>query len=327
FANDLGLGILEPFGKGRRRLRLRRQIPEDVALGDTVRERFSALLFLRRPPRIGRRRKRGEGLAVDPILTLVETQRELDTPILLVPQTFVWSKLPGQHQRSLWDVFFGPREWPGRVRVMIQFILNYRNALLRAGTPIDLKAFMARNADASNERIADRIRYALLTRIERERTLVLGPERKTPARIRDEILRSPRVREHIEQEAQRTERSPAKVQTQARKELTRLCATQDDQVIKLLHEALDRVWNRIYDGIESDPEGMERIREAARKGPLVLLPSHKSHVDYLVLSDLFFTHDLYPPLIAAGDNLSFWPLGPILRRGGAFFIRRNFKGR
>jgi glycerol-3-phosphate O-acyltransferase len=34
-----------------------------------------------------------------------------------------------------------------------------------------------------------------------------------------------------------------------------------------------------------------------------------------------------PPLIAAGDNLSFWPLGPILRRGGGFFIRRSFKGR
>ena len=69
------------------------------------------------------------------------------------------------------------------------------------------------------------------------------------------------------------------------------------------------------------------MREAARHGPLILLPSHKSHVDYLVLSDVFYAHQLSPPLIAAGDNLSFWPLGPILRRGGAFFIRRSFKGK
>lgn len=32
------------------------------------------------------------------------------------------------------------------------------------------------------------------------------------------------------------------------------------------------------------------------------------------------------PHIAAGKNLSFWPLGPIFRNGGAFFIRRTFRG-
>ena len=32
------------------------------------------------------------------------------------------------------------------------------------------------------------------------------------------------------------------------------------------------------------------------------------------------------PLVAAGANLSFWPLGPIFRRCGAFFLRRSFKG-
>jgi glycerol-3-phosphate O-acyltransferase len=59
----------------------------------------------------------------------------------------------------------------------------------------------------------------------------------------------------------------------------------------------------------------------------VLLPSHKSHVDYLVLSDVLFANALSPPLIAAGDNLSFWPLGPVLRRAGAFFIKRSFRGK
>ena len=32
------------------------------------------------------------------------------------------------------------------------------------------------------------------------------------------------------------------------------------------------------------------------------------------------------PIIAAGDNLSFFPLGPVLRRAGGFFIRRAFRG-
>jgi glycerol-3-phosphate O-acyltransferase len=32
------------------------------------------------------------------------------------------------------------------------------------------------------------------------------------------------------------------------------------------------------------------------------------------------------PLVAAGKNLSFWPMGPMFRSGGAFFIRRSFRG-
>lgn len=35
---------------------------------------------------------------------------------------------------------------------------------------------------------------------------------------------------------------------------------------------------------------------------------------------------MVPPHIAAGINLNFFPAGPIFRRGGAFFIRRSFKG-
>ena len=56
------------------------------------------------------------------------------------------------------------------------------------------------------------------------------------------------------------------------------------------------------------------------KGPLVFLPCHKSHIDYLILTWVLFQYNMQTPLIAAGKNLSFWPLGPIFRSGGAFFI-------
>jgi len=327
FASDLGLWILEPFGKGRRRIGLRRQLPEDRALATTIENGDSALLFLRRPPKLGHSTRRGERLETDLIATLVETQRRTDRPILLVPQTFVWSKLPPKKERTFFDLFFGPSEWPGKVRVFFQFLLNYRNALLRSGEPFDLSTFAAEHPDLSDAQLADKIRYALLRRIERERTLVMGPHQKTPTRLREEILRSPRVRKHIEAHA-RTARIPLlEAENQARTELRKMCAAQDPYWLGLLHRLLDWLWNRIYAGIEVDKDGMERLRMAARKGSVVLLPSHKSHVDSLVLSDVLYAHALSPPLIAAGDNLSFWPLGAILRRGGGFFIRRSLKGK
>ncbi|MCS6799400.1 MAG: 1-acyl-sn-glycerol-3-phosphate acyltransferase [Myxococcota bacterium] len=327
FCNDLGLWILEPFGKGRRRLAFRRQIPEAQALCEVVADGGSALLFLRRPPRFGQAPRKGRRMQSDLLAALVGMQRSLDRPILLLPQTFVWSKFPPSRRRTLWDLLFGPREWPGKIRVFFQFLLNYRHAVLRSGDPIDLRALVHAEASLTDAQLADRLRMALLRRIERERTVVLGPARKEPARLCEEILRSPRLRRHLEAHARATGTTVERARALARRELRRMAAAQDPAWLAWMQRLLDRVWNRIYDGIEVDREGLERVRAAARDGPLVFLPSHKSHIDYLVLSDVLYRHGLSPPLVAAGDNLSFWPLGPVLRRGGAFFIRRSFKGR
>ena len=327
FVNDLGLWILEPFGKGGRRLRLRRQIPEEEALSSVLQGGFSALLFLRRPPRLGRPRRRGERLKVDHFRILVETQRRSSKRILLVPQTLVWSKLPPRHRRGLLDWIFGPAEWPGKIRVLLQFILNFRNALLRSGEPFDLADFLDKHPHLDDAEAADKVRYALLRRIERERTLVMGPLQKTPARIHEELLRSPRVRKLIEADARASNKKIEKVEAEARGELRKLCAAQHPYLLVWLHRFLDWLWHRIFDGLSIDREGLERLRAAGREGALILIPSHKSHLDYLILSDVLYRNALSPPLIAAGDNLSFWPLGPLLRRGGAFFIRRSFQGK
>ncbi|UJR81352.1 1-acyl-sn-glycerol-3-phosphate acyltransferase [Sandaracinus amylolyticus] len=329
FTNDVGMFVAEPFGRGSRRMRLQKQIPDDQALLDTLEGEHSALLFLRRPPRLQGNGRKGDDMEVDLIRTLVELQRKTSKPIVLVPQTFVWTKRPASPQRrSAIDLIFGPAEWPGRIRVFLQFLANYKNSLLRSGEPFDVRAFLEEHQDMTDAQAADAIRYALLRRMERERALVLGPAKKTSTRIVDELMRSPRLRKHVEHAAKESKREIADVEAEARRDLDKLCAAPDTNVVHFFHRFLDTVvWNRIYDGMVVDREGLERVREAARKGPLVLLPSHKSHVDYLVVSDLLYREGLAPPLIAAGDNLSFFPLGPFLRRSGAFFIKRSFKGK
>jgi glycerol-3-phosphate O-acyltransferase len=93
-----------------------------------------------------------------------------------------------------------------------------------------------------------------------------------------------------------------------------------------LELAGDTLMERVYAGVDVDEEGIDRVRAAAKKGSLVFLPSHKSHVDYLLFSYVLRKHALSVPAIAAGDNLSFFPVGPLFRNAGAFFIRRSFKG-
>lgn len=103
-------------------------------------------------------------------------------------------------------------------------------------------------------------------------------------------------------------------------------AMPDANVLSVLDNVYEQTVGRMYTELEVDKEGIDRVREAAKEGTVVLLPSHKSHVDYIVLTYVLYHHHLQLPLIAAGDNLNFAPMGPILRRAGAFFIRRSFKG-
>ncbi|MGP7885031.1 glycerol-3-phosphate 1-O-acyltransferase PlsB, partial [Raoultella planticola] len=96
-------------------------------------------------------------------------------------------------------------------------------------------------------------------------------------------------------------------------------------MIRLTDRVLGFTWNRLYQGI--NVHNAERVRQLAHEGhEIVYVPCHRSHMDYLLLSYVLYHQGLVPPHIAAGINLNFWPAGPIFRRGGAFFIRRTFKG-
>jgi len=82
----------------------------------------------------------------------------------------------------------------------------------------------------------------------------------------------------------------------------------------------------MFEGVTVNNDVLNRVKNMSKKGPLILVPCHKSHIDYLILSCTLLNNNMPCPHIAAGKNLSFWPLGPLFRRGGAFFIRRTFRG-
>eukprot|EP00887_Chlorella_sp_A99_P000016 scaffold16.g16.t1 len=75
-----------------------------------------------------------------------------------------------------------------------------------------------------------------------------------------------------------------------------------------------------------DAAGLQRLRELQPDKTLVIVATHRSHVDYLILSWLLFTAGLPCPHIAAGINLSLPLVSRLLRACGAFFIRRSNGG-
>jgi glycerol-3-phosphate O-acyltransferase len=331
FASDLGLWVLNPMGRGWLNAIFPRKdrTPADE-LGAALSPGGSAVLFLKRPPSVldvaagasgGRGMKEGDEL----VQALIALQRQRSEPILLVPQLFLWTKLPDTRGTRLLDLVLGPREWASPVRTIGQFLYNYRHVELKAGEPVNLAEFLRTYQDASDTALISRLTYTMMRRLERERRSVTGPALKSPERVRQEILRSPRFRTEVSK-LTRNGKTDAELMEQSLSMLRAMQATPEGTTRSVLAVALERLFRRIYAGIDIDREGIARIRAETKEKSLVLLPSHKSHIDYLIISYAFNEANLPLPLIAAGDNLTFFPMGPIFRRAGAFFIRRSFAG-
>ncbi len=294
----------------------------------------SVLLFLKRRPNLlegggWHRRAKSEGDEV--LRAVLEMQHDASRPILLVPQTFTWARRPGDHQPHLPDLLLGTREYPGNVRSAMHFLLRSQHVTLRGADPVNLASLLHLETEATGiepdpERLVRRVTYALMTRIERERRAALGPVKKPADRVRDEIIRSPKLQSIIQGLAGEGKAEQAIVTARAYRMLLELEALPDPGAVHAFELALDVVVKRLFEGIEIDQPGLDQVREAYKRGTVVFLPSHKSHVDYLILSYVLTRAGLQPPLVAAGDNLKFFPMGPLFRRGGAFFIRRSFRG-
>ncbi|CAO3594415.1 unnamed protein product [Absidia cylindrospora] len=110
------------------------------------------------------------------------------------------------------------------------------------------------------------------------------------------------------------------------------CISQMDSLrfIRFFAFTVNNILVRLYhQGIhikESEWIELKRVALIAqeKKQSLILLPCHKSHIDYLVVSYLMFRLGLQIPHIAAGQNLDMPIVGNILRNAGAFFIRREW---
>eukprot|EP01060_Flectonema_neradi_P024200 TRINITY_DN3282_c0_g2_i2.p1 TRINITY_DN3282_c0_g2~~TRINITY_DN3282_c0_g2_i2.p1 ORF type:complete len:536 (+),score=90.49 TRINITY_DN3282_c0_g2_i2:62-1669(+) len=93
----------------------------------------------------------------------------------------------------------------------------------------------------------------------------------------------------------------------------------------------EQLGKHTFSGLYVDEQEIENLRETAKKAAaegksLILLPSHKSHIDYMALHYLYLKAGLSVPMVAAGDNLELPLIGRLLKRSGAFFIRRSFGG-
>jgi glycerol-3-phosphate O-acyltransferase len=261
-----------------------------------------------------------------PFEALVELQRIQERPIFLVPLILVWSRRAHRVVPSIWDLVWGSPESPTTLPAAVAFLRNYKRAFLRVGRPIDLKSFVSERAEEPDEMVARKARGTIHHHLARELRAAVGPPLRTPTRVEEKVLRDRHLREVMEHVAKQKGRSAGSVQREARRDLNEIASRYSPVFIDMIRPIFRWIFQTMYDRVEIDEKGLAEVRRLAGEKPLVLTPSHKSHVDYMLLSWTFYEHGLIPPQVAAGINLAFWPFGSLARRAGAFFIRRSFKG-
>ncbi len=301
-------------------------MPDPVDAGfmaRTVRAGYPVLVFLRRPGSWVFRRPQQSHR--DLVEELIRLQGETEQRIYLVPQLVMWERRPEYTQKNLVDLLFGERDNPGRLRKMLHFLVYHRGAVVRMGEPLDLRAFLEQMPKLPQRKVAKKLRLVLRGYLFREKRLIKGPTVKPRAWLLDRIHNGPQVQEVIRRTSQAEGKPIHAIERRAVKALDRIAADYRYDWIFGAKVLFDFVLNRIYAGVEFREDDAERIRRAGRKGTIVFVPCHRSHLDYILISWCVFYQHLLPPHVAAGANLSFWPLGPILRRWGAFFLRRSFR--
>lgn len=268
----------------------------------------------------GRPRNRSHSEGIANLVAALQADPQLDVQI--VPVSIFIGRAPDR-QSGWFGVLFA-ENWGvvGRFRRFLGILLNGRNTIVRFSAPLSLREVLQEEPEPA--RTVRKVSRVLRTHFRRIRTAVIGPDLSHRRTLIDGVLAAEPVQQAIADQARREGGNHNAAFTRARSYALEIASDYSDTVIRSLSFMLKPFWNKIYRGVEV--YHFDGLRQNAPGREVIYVPSHRSHMDYLLLSYLLYSHGMVPPHIFAGVNLNLPVVGRILRKGGAFFARRSFRG-
>ncbi|MEZ9650021.1 glycerol-3-phosphate 1-O-acyltransferase PlsB [Vibrio lentus] len=250
------------------------------------------------------------------LLSLHAEDSELDVQV--IPATVLWGRKPGKenNQKPYLQAMNGLEKSKA-------VLLAGRDCLVRFSPVVSLR-YMA-NSHGTDSTIAHKLARVARIHFSRQKLAASGPNLPSRQALFDRLLKSEAIKKAVEDEAEAKNLSIEKASKEAQDIMDEIAANFSYSLIKRGEKILGWLWNKLYQGLHIS--NASTVRKLAQDGhEIVYVPCHRSHMDYLLLSYVLYHEGMVPPHIAAGINLNFFPAGPIFRHGGAFFIRRSFKG-
>jgi glycerol-3-phosphate O-acyltransferase len=244
--------------------------------------------------------------------------------VFLVPLAVLRGRGFRRKESRIATLVYSVQEAPGELKRLLSLLWNVRDTNITVGKQIALRTFLERYGQEGTERVLKRIARALQIFLYREERVVWGPTLLPKHRVRQVVLQDAELSALVRHLATERALPESQLWRTAERYFDEMAANFHGAYFAALEFLFNRIWPRVFQGFEYN--GLDKVIACVKQGPVVLVPCHRSHFDYLILSYLFHANYLSPPHIAAGINLSFWPLGPLFRGAGAYFIRRSFEG-
>ena len=242
--------------------------------------------------------------------------------VMFIPVIVFWGRPVMKQKHWLRILFSDTWGFAGRTRRFFTILFNGKNTLVEFSSAISYRDLMD-NCNNQSECVT-RLQTLLTGRLTKIKTATLGPDISHRRTLVRQLLESEDVSAAIDAHSQQHNISTFKATKIAQNYLNEIVADRSYITIQILQHILTAFWNKFYSGI--DVHFSEQLKKLALSHELVYVPCHRSHIDYLLLSYVIHNEGLAIPYIAAGKNLNMPLIGPVLRKAGAFFIRRSFKG-
>lgn len=264
---------------------------------------------------------------LDPLQVLLNIQGRVAGCISIVPIFILYDRRQRRAIRPFWESFLGDPDRPGPLKRILLAVQKRTIPEVLIGQPVPLVGtFEEFGSETVWDELPFELRSELIANINARIRVNRGPERLTRTEIKERVLRDARVQRSVRELASSDNTSVEKIRKQAEDYAEEIAADPRLQAHHFFYHILKWIFSKVFDGIDLNQAQFAKLKRISERGSIIFVPCHKSHFDYLVIPFLTFINNMAVPNMAAGKNLAFWPLGPLLRRGGAFFLRRSFKG-
>lgn len=152
-------------------------------------------------------------------------------------------------------------------------------------------------------------------------------QQRTSKQIRQAVLSSERVQRTIDAIVAEKKWSRKTAETEADKIADEMFLNLDLKTARILAYIAKKCLPRLFSAVYVDSlESVEKIRQICTTDSILFVPSHRTYMDFIILQLLCFHFDIPLAAIATAiDFMSMKIMGEMLRRSGAYFIRRSFK--
>jgi glycerol-3-phosphate O-acyltransferase len=254
---------------------------------------------------------------------LAQMRHDPGFDVLLVPVAVYWGRAPQREHLSWFRLLFS-EDWAlaSNLRRVLAVLLNGRNTVVEFGAGVRLRSLVS--GGMADNQAARRIARQLNGVLVASRTAYVGPDLSHRRTLMTAVLRGRTVRTLVAQEAVDRNISRRQALLAARAMFEEIAADYSHIFVQIMYRVLRRLWTRIYDGVVV--AHADTIASVAAGNELVYVPCHRSTMDDVLMPYAVYSHGYAVPHIAAGINLNLPLVGPMLRKGGAFFMRRSFRG-